>query len=405
MQLILRSDAAGPRWWPSFSLPRATTLFALLVWFSIAIPGLSIPKGILILGYWFYLVLTTPFSTASAMWMASVVGSLLFPTMVGFLRSVQVSDIAGQFARMLFFFVALSAAVLIVQRDPGIADAEGLDKLVRRAAISSMLLKVAILAGVVLGLFTFQAAQGFLGFESVTTDIGMNLQRLQFPSDIAIIFLVACYRGSRRMIDVIFILSVSIIVYTSFSRFLFAAFGISLVIRSLWIRRIDRAFIAATLLAVVAAVVLAATLSDRFVGAASADSDQARVEQRARLSGMFVEHPVAGTGMGSSVPGYLRSYTIRYSYEVQWYSMAMQFGMLGLSWLIVNFCAFFGSQRMSRRDKFYANAVVLLWAVAGFTNPYLTAVGGAFGLCILLLRCVSTEPRPGGRDYVHRCAA
>src|SRR6185437_13330958 len=123
-------------------------------------------------------------------------------------------------------------------------------------------------------------------------------------------------------------------------------------------------FVAAALLAAVAAAMLAATLSDRFIGAASADSDQERAEQMERLSRQFVEYPIAGTGMGSSVPGYLRSITIPYSYEVQWYAMAMQFGILGLTWLVVNFCVFFGSQRMSRRDKLYANAVVVLWALA-----------------------------------------
>ncbi|MGH8318463.1 MAG: O-antigen ligase family protein [Steroidobacteraceae bacterium] len=395
MQLTPYPHAPGSLWRPALSLPRATGLFAALVWISIAIPGLAIPKGMLILAYWLYLVLTARFSISSAIWLVSVAGSLLYPSVVGSFRSVQSSEVAGQFARLLFFFIALSIVPLIVQRDPRATDGEFLDKLIRRSAISSMLLKVAILGGVVAGLFTLDAAQRVLGFESVTTDIGMNLQRLQFPSDIAMIFLVACYRGRRRMIDVIFIISVSIVVYTSFSRFLFGAFAVALVTRALWLRTIDRTFIAAVLLAAVAAAVLAVTLSHRFVGQASSASDQTRIEEMRKLSDTFVQYPIAGTGMGSSVPGYRRSTTIPYSYEVQWYAMAMQFGIFGLSWLIVNFYVFFRSQRISRSDRLYANAVILLWVAAGFTNPYLTAVGGAFGMCILLLRCFSGEAAVG----------
>jgi len=386
---MLRTDAAGARWWPSLSLPRAATVFIALVWISIAIPGLAIPKGILILGYCLYLVLTTPFSTSSAIWMASVLLSLLLPTVVACFRSVDTSDMLRHFARMLFFFVAVSAGALIMRRDPRIANVETLDKLIWRTAFSSMLLKVAILGGVVLGLFTFQAAQGFLGFESVTEDIGANLQRLQFPSDIAIIFLVPCYTGRRRMVDVLFIVSVSIIVFTSFSRFLFGAFVVVLIMRSLWLRTIDRTFITATLIAFVAASLFAVALSQRFLGSASSDS--IRTEQMTKLSGMFVEHPIVGTGMGSSVPGYLRSTRNRYFYEVEWYAMAMQFGLLGLTWLIVNFSVFILSQPIPRRERRYANAVLLLWAVSGFTNAYLTAVGGAFGICILLIRCFSDD--------------
>jgi O-Antigen ligase len=392
VQLTTHQDSAGTHWWPPLSLPRATTLFAALVWVSIAIPGLAMPKGVLILAYWLYLALTTPFSISAGIWMASVAGSLLYATVVGCLRSVDIADVAGQLARTLFFFIALSIVPLILHRDSRLTDGEALDKLIRRSALSSMLLKVAILGGILAGLFTFDAAQRVLGFESVTTGIGLNLQRLQFPSDIAIIFLVSCYRGKHSILDVIFILGVSIIVYTSFSRFLFAAFAVALATRALWLRAIDRTFIAATLLGVIVAATLAVTLSHRFLGQASATSDQERIEQMARLSDTFVEHPVAGTGMGSSVPGYLRSTTIPYSYEVQWYALAMQFGLIGLSWLVVNFYIFFRSQRILPRDRFYANAVVLLWALAGFTNPFLTAVGGAFGICILLLRCVSDPP-------------
>jgi hypothetical protein len=115
------------------------------------------------------------------------------------------------------------------------------------------------------------------------------------------------------------------------------------------------------------------------------------------LSDHFVDNPIIGKGMGSSVPSFLRSVREPYFYEVQWYAMAMQFGVLGLLWLTINFSSFMMFQRMGLRDRRYATAVVVLWASSGFTNPFLTAVGGAFGICILVLRCRANESALPGR--------
>jgi O-Antigen ligase len=390
------------RSWTRLGSPTSTWVFAALTVVCLAIPGLAVPKACLILGFWGYLVLTMPFSTSSAIWMGSVLGSLVFATVVSLFHSVRSVDTAGQFARMLLFFLILSIGALILRRDERLASGLGLDKLIGRATICSMLLKVAILAAVVAGWITFDKAQQIFGFESVTEDIGGSLQRLQFPSDVAVIFLVPCYRGgTSKLADAVFVVSTSIIVYTSFSRFLFAAFGLALLIRALWMRRMDTTFISALVLTAAVASVFAVNINSRFVGQANADSDNARVQQMRILSDHFVDNPIIGKGMGSSVPGFLRSVKEPYFYEVQWYAMAMQFGVLGLLWLFLNFSSFLMFQRMGLRDRRYAAAVVLLWAVSGFTNPFLTAVGGAFGICILVLRCRANESALAGRALAY----
>jgi hypothetical protein len=98
-----------------------------------------------------------------------------------------------------------------------------------------------------------------------------------------------------------------------------------------------------------------------------------------------VQHPIFGTGIGSSVSGNKRSGTIPFSYEVQWYAMAMQFGFFGLAWFVVNLLAPLSICFKSPGKRAFSLAVFALWVIAGFTNPLVISLGSAFGLCILML--------------------
>lgn len=370
------------------------SLFALTATFSLAVPGSASVKALLLIVLWTYLLVRRKqFTLLAALWFVSVLTAIAFASEVGFLTGVPLGDVLNQGSRMLIMFLVLSIGLLLVGRAQ--VTTEKLDRLILAIAVLATLLKIAILVVLAIGLFTSEQLQATLGFETVQDNIGLGLQRLQFPSDIILQFLLVCYVGGRRrLMDGVVLVAITLSVVLSFSRYIFLAYIASLLLRRIFLRRFDFVSRIAVVTAVIGIILLFPALVNRFSGEGTTVSDNTRVEQIEQLTYGIMEHPIFGKGMGSSAHGYTRSDTIPFSYEVQWYALTMQLGVFGVCWLVLNMLAplLLVLQTIKQRLSFLA--VWFVWAASGFTNPFIVSLGSGFGLVLLTLRLITGEPRP-----------
>jgi hypothetical protein len=361
------------------------TLFGSVAVFCVAVPGFASLKALLILGSWTYLIVMGRLHVRSIFWLLSVMCNLIIWYEVALFNSVATADLFNQFSRLFVFFIVLSIGVLTVRA--GTIDRQKLDRIIVWISSLSAALKVGILVLVVGGWYSMDAVQSALGFETVTDNIGLGLQRLQFPSDIILVFLIACYVGGRnKAFDLLLLLGVTVSVVLSFSRYLFAAYVVCMILRALGIRKLDTVSRASLVMAGVLLLLFSDSLANRFTGSGTSMSDEIRTVQIRALTDVIVRHLSFGTGIGSSVNGFKRSETLPFSYEVEWYALIMQFGFLGIVWFVGNLVAPLISCLKFAKGKLFLILLFVLWAVSGFTNPYVTSLGSAFGLCILMLR-------------------
>jgi hypothetical protein len=365
-------------------------MFFFSAFVCVAIPGFAAVKALVIVGLWIYMVSTCPLKTRSILWFLSVVLNVVFCCEVAFLHNVPTADTTNQLSRILLFFLVLGSAAFIA--DAGSFNLMSTDRLILAISLISVLLKIAIMAALLSGKASLEAIQSGLGFETVTDDIGFGLQRLQFPSDIAVVFLIACYTGGRRkLIDLLFLVAVTADVFLSFSRFLFGAYVACLVIRYWRVRKFDQVSAVAVFVALLLGTIFSVSLVSRFSTQRTEASDSTRTEQIKNLSEVIVQYPLLGTGVGSSVNGYKRSVTMPFSYEVQWYAIVMQLGFVGLAWFLANMLSPLSRCFNAHVRSGIFLSVFLIWVLAGFTNPLIISLGSAFGLSILMLVITKDE--------------
>jgi hypothetical protein len=140
-------------------------------------------------------------------------------------------------------------------------------------------------------------------------------------------------------------------------------------------------------------IVFFESILSRFASVDTEISDRTRVDQIHYLKIGIKTFPLLGTGIGSEAHDYLRNDKTPYLYEAQWYATTMQMGFIGVFWYVLNLLL---ALYVPLRKNYIAFTVVfLVWVFSGFTNPYLTGLGSAFGLTILLLRCNGPRPQLG----------
>jgi hypothetical protein len=139
-------------------------------------------------------------------------------------------------------------------------------------------------------------------------------------------------------------------------------------------------------------IVFFESILSRFASVDTAASDQVRVDQIHYLKIVIKNFPLLGTGIGSEAHDFLRNDKTPYLYEAQWYATTMQMGFIGVFWYVLNLLL--AVYLPLRKNHIAFTAVFLVWVFSGFTNPYLTGLGSAFGLTILLLRCNGIRPQP-----------
>jgi hypothetical protein len=373
-------------------LRRYEKLFFLTTVFASALPGFAPLKLVAIMALWCYLMVGDSFTIAAALWFVSVLLNLLLGAQVGAVfQGVPQKDVFDHFLRLIVFFIALGIGSYTANRCS--ISQKRLDQLIFVIAIGLMLFKL-LIAGAVLAGTPQSRVQAIFGFDTPTEGIGFGLQRLQFPSDIIAPFLIACYVGGKKKIkDGILLFCIATVIFLSFSRFLFGFYLLCTFLRALWIKKADFITLLNVVVTVACVIVFFESILSRFASVDTAASDQVRVVQIHYLKVAIKSFPLLGTGLGSEAHDYLRNDKTPYLYEAQWYATTMQMGFIGVFWYVLNILlAVYGPLR---KNYVAFTAVFLVWVFSGFTNPYLTGLGSAFGLAILLLRCNGARLQSG----------
>jgi hypothetical protein len=375
-------------------LRRYEKLFFLTTVLVSALPGFAPVKLVAIVSLWCYLMVGDSFTIAAALWFVSVLLNLLLGAQVGAVfQGVPLNDVFNHSLRLILFFISLGVGSFTASRCS--ISQKRLDQLIFTVALGLMFFKLIIVVAVFAGI-SLDRIQVIFGFDTVTSGIGLGLQRLQFPSDIIVPFLVACYVGGEKKVkDGIFLFCVAGVILLSFSRYLFAFYLVCIFLRAFWIKKVDFITVLNSIVTVACVVILFESVLARFASADTTASDQVRVDQIHYLSVGIKSFPLLGTGIGSKAHDYLRSESTPYFYEAQWYATTMQMGFVGVSWYVLNILL--ALYVPLRRNYLVFTIVFLMWVFSGFTNPFLTALGSAFGLTILLLRCNGAQthhPQP-----------
>ncbi len=223
--------------------------------------------------------------------------------------------------------------------------------------------------------------------------IAFGFGRLEFSSDVIggfVLFAILCpsisgirLRRFPLMFLVIVLLASGVLAYARYIWFLEVFSVVAAMI-------IERRFklLVAVLLAMIPIVAvsyeaLQPLFEARFLSAQTTDSDLIRVEQARSLIEEIKARPFLGKGLGTHVNGLIRSEQNRYSYELQWMSLSMQFGVLGITGILLLI-------GVSTRDLLRARhpakpwliLLFALWLLSAWTNPHLTAsfAGATFGM-------------------------
>lgn len=288
--------------------------------------------------------------------------------------------------------------------------------LLKTVLISNMVysaVKMVIMVAVLLGFLDIFTVLGW-GFSAMTTGIGENLIRLQTSTDIPTPYLLFFafmapslgVKLSRSFITLYTLLSLSTLFF-SFSRYLWAVAAVGYV-ASLWsysaLGVAKRAMLGAILLAIaVASIGIEESTNivwSRFFSDETKYSDFQRYEQVDALVSKFQTGPCLGHGLGSYSEECIRASAQPFSYEVQWVSFLMQFGLIGCSILALTTLTM-GWAYLSPPwtiTKLSFLAMYLLWLASGFTNPFLISMnsGTLFGLFYVIGLRLFAQNRQAG---------
>jgi hypothetical protein len=227
--------------------------------------------------------------------------------------------------------------------------------------------------------------------------MAFGLTRIEFSSDIVgafVLFVVLCPSISGIRLKRIPVVLITIVLLASallaYARYIWFLDGIAIVAAMMIERRIKLLFIALFTFVPVAGIyyeALQPLVEGRFFSDQVSDSDLIRIQQYQALLDEIRTRPLIGKGLGTHVNGVIRNSENRYSYELQWMSLLMQFGMLGLAG-ILTLIAFSARDLLKSQHPAKPWLVLLfgLWLLSGFTNPHLTSsfAGATFGMFMAL---------------------
>lgn len=115
---------------------------------------------------------------------------------------------------------------------------------------------------------------------------------------------------------------------------------------------------------------------------ANAASDLERDYQNNALLNAISTHPLLGHGMGYYIPNVLRSTTTPYLYESQTLSIIMDFGIIGVSVLLLIFLSTCISNALNVSSKKRVKNLIMplicfsIWLLSGSVNPFLFGASG-----------------------------
>jgi len=270
---------------------------------------------------------------------------------------------------------------------------------------TKIILILAHLAGVI-NIWTLLRTTGF-SIHKMT--IFGELSRLQTSVDITAPFLVFFALQSEalgldlsRRVRSLYLAASFFSTIFAFSRFLFAVYFLSVALHVFTLKplKIAKAAVSLILLAMLFTFSIgmkntATAINARFFSRENTISDEIRVQQVQALMRQFYESPYLGQGMGGYAKDVIRDRNNLHSYEVQWVAFLMQFGIIGMSILLIPiFWIYFKLLTLPlNRNTLALTALFSAWLLSGFTNPFLISLQSGILYTLFLLGAEAVDRR------------
>lgn len=278
--------------------------------------------------------------------------------------------------------------------------------------------KVGLVALYLIGFIQINDFLQMLGIQYMSMGIIGNLSRLQTSMDIATPFLILFMLQQDKLglklnkpFKIAYLTFSTLSIFLSFSRYLFLIGLCSLMFYwcTLSVRKmVPRLFL--TFLVVTAGLTwigwdkVYQAIEMRFFSEATSDSDLVRVEQIRALMKEFDKQPYFGKGLGAFSPDVIRDTNNPHSYEVQWVAFLMQFGIVGISLILIPVAIVALNYLKPPIDRIKLSFLFLfcLWLLSGFTNPFLISLasGIIYSLFALTAKQLVCQPSITKADAV-----
>jgi hypothetical protein len=134
----------------------------------------------------------------------------------------------------------------------------------------------------------------------------------------------------------------------------------------------------------------------RFSSTVENASDSQRTGQVQALEDFFWQSPMLGHGLGSYTRADIRGEgdSGKYAYEVQTLALFGQMGVVGMGilgiFILYYYRALWTTRSLSLPDRLALGALIVVWLLAGFTNPLI--VSPIAGICFASLDALSGIP-------------
>lgn len=307
------------------------------------------------------------------------------------------------FDQFKIFIITLTTVMMTLNLVyEGLATREKILRVIVYANFSYSLLKVSIVVLHLVGLINMWRWFDFIGIRYMSMAMLQgDLSRLQTSVDIITPFLMLFVLlgkrlnlgFSRRFIYLYLLVSIPAI-FLSFSRFLYGVTVVSVLLY--WFTLNFTGLVRVLLLTVILGMMgiawvgidkVEVLIQERFYSYDNKKSDEVRLEQIEALMDTFETVPILGKGLGGYVENLVRDGAIQYSYEVQWVAFLMQFGILGITILLIPALLIGYKLFLPPFSKLKLSFFVLfvVWLLSGFTNPFLISLTSGIVYSIFLL--------------------
>lgn len=252
-----------------------------------------------------------------------------------------------------------------------------------------------------LGIVNLWSLMETLGIRFMSMDIYGALPRFQTSIDIVTPFLLFFFLQAPRFeivwsrtFKTVYLTVTLLAIFLSFSRFLTFIAIVSLVLHTLTLSsgkllRILPLFLVGVGLFVswIGIDNIYFVFERRFLSSDTFQSDQVRSYQIQALMNEFSKYPILGKGLGGFADESIRDPALPYSYEVQWAASLMQFGIVGLTILLIPLGIITSKilWRPLTKEKIALFVLFFGWLAAGFTNPFLLSLASGIIYSLFLL--------------------
>lgn len=343
---------------------------------------------------------------------ALVVG-LLFWLFIGFLdHSLDFSVSLDQFKIFLItiFFVLMTLYIV----SESFVTEEKVIKMMIYANLFYSLMKLILISMHLLQWINLFAFMESIDMRFMSMEMASGLSRFQTSVDIVTPFFIFFVLQSERLklnlsrsFKICYIVISCFSILFSFSRFLMGVGVLSGILYGLTLNR--KGVIKGLILSLFGFIFLVLMIGvenfiymveKRFFSLENYHSDLTRTIQINALVEKFFEAPFFGAGLGGYVKDLVRDGGILHSYEVQWIAFLMQFGVIGLLFLLIPLLTimyqFLSWPLTFVRCSFMS--LFIIWLLSGFTNPFLISLASGIIYSLFLLSASilnrKTEEKP-----------